>query len=120
MAENFNWELSFQTNYLRVIKKKLKSHDLDRNGRLRLPKREFEQLIIPEMEWELIQNLKNSVEVIVKDVRGIAYHVTLIKYNNGDYYFLDKWKDIVRAKGLKLNDEITFWWDSLTENFYIM
>lgn len=69
MAEKFNWELSLQTNNSKVIWKKLKPYDLDDSGRLRLPKIEFEHIIIPEMEWELIQNLRNSVEVMVKDVK---------------------------------------------------
>ncbi|CAA0384035.1 unnamed protein product [Arabidopsis thaliana] len=72
------------------------------------------------MEWELVMNLRNSVEVIVKDVNGNEYHVTLVKYQNGHYYFMGKWMDIVRAKGYKRDDEISLLWDKSNEVFYII
>ncbi|CAL9248200.1 unnamed protein product [Arabidopsis halleri] len=120
MAEDINLELSLQTNHSMIVKKKLTQSYVDYNCRLHLPKRAFEQFIIPEMEWELIMNLKNSVEVIVKDVNGNEYHVTLIQYQNGDYCFVGKWMDIVRAKGYKKDDVISLLWDKTNEIFYII
>ncbi|CAH8390587.1 unnamed protein product [Eruca vesicaria subsp. sativa] len=121
MAENINLELSSQTTSSWLMKKILVGSDVDqKNNRLRLPKREFEEFVIPEMEWGLVENLEKSVEVIVKDVKGTDYHVTLVKYQNGSYNFVDKWNDIVKAKGLKEGDQITLMWDKDAEIFYIM
>ncbi|CAH8306690.1 unnamed protein product [Eruca vesicaria subsp. sativa] len=120
MAEKINLELSLQTTPSRMIKKKLVSSDIDLNNKLRLPRREFEKFIIPQMEWGLVENLEKSVEVIVRDVNGTDYHVTLMKYQSGDYFFVDTWNDIVKAKGFKLGDQITLTWDKDAEIFYIM
>ncbi|KFK35714.1 hypothetical protein AALP_AA4G027700 [Arabis alpina] len=116
-----NLELSLRRNVSRVVKKKLTWTDIGKNVRLYIPKNAFEQLIIPELPWELVENLVNGVEVMIKDERDIAYHVTLIKFiRSGDYYFKNNWIKIVKDKGYKINDEITFWWDSSTGNFYLM
>ncbi|ESQ28748.1 hypothetical protein EUTSA_v10019801mg [Eutrema salsugineum] len=68
-----------------VIKKTLCDTDVSQQGRLNLPRQDFEDLIIPDIAKDLVQNLGNGVKVKVFVVDEEEYIVTLKKKSNGSY-----------------------------------
>ncbi|XP_024006866.1 B3 domain-containing protein At1g10455 [Eutrema salsugineum] len=82
--QELNLELDLTPYDPWVIKKMLSDIDVSQQGKLNLPRQDFENFIIPEMVGDLIQNLGNGVKVKVL-VYEEEYIVTLKRKSNGSY-----------------------------------
>ncbi|ESQ47895.1 hypothetical protein EUTSA_v10022043mg [Eutrema salsugineum] len=117
--EELNLELGLALYDPWVIKKTLYDSDVSQQGRLNLPRQDFEDFIIPEMAGDLVQNLGNGVKVKALVVDEEEHIVTFKRKSNGSYILCAGWSAIVKANNFQTNDLIGFCWVNSSDRFYL-
>ncbi|ESQ28724.1 hypothetical protein EUTSA_v10019518mg [Eutrema salsugineum] len=116
--QELNLELDLTPYDPRVIKKTLSDTDVSQQGKLNLPRQDFENFIIPEMAGDIIQNLGNGVKVKVL-IYEEEYIVTLKRKSNRSYMLSAGWPALVKTNGFQTNDLIGLCWVSSSSRFYL-
>ncbi|ESQ32682.1 hypothetical protein EUTSA_v10005614mg [Eutrema salsugineum] len=106
--QELNLELDLTPYDPWVIKKMLSDIDVSQQGKLNLPRQDFENFIIPEMVGDLIQNLGNGVKVKV-----LVYEEEYILYAYAE------WPALVKANGFQTNNLIGLCWVNSSRRFYL-
>ncbi|KAF8028799.1 hypothetical protein BT93_E1454 [Corymbia citriodora subsp. variegata] len=116
-------DLSLSTDRLR-IKKKLTVSDLQKDlSRLLLPRRCVETHVLPQMDEEMVGQVRsrNGLQVVVRDIDAHQDHRLVFHYwaSSKSYVLHGGWiRPFVEGRGLKLGDEIGMFWDPDACKFY--